>query len=283
LRVFLKPDIPRWEEDLLMRQIEFEKNKFRSDAERVNYATNRRIGIRHDANQRRFATKSWAPDEWLTFVDAFVRQSSAWNRKFWLIPPPYFSLFDFKHRQSTIRPNIACEFELAIVGENGNPHNKVEAINLYVFDAFFRPNATRLSSQAIDIRTMSSVDAAGIERDHKNYSTIAHEVGHMLGLRHIGMTRDLANCALAMVLDRELEQDLIPAIWKGGANAGVCYGDRGSAGDADNVMGMGGEFAVENARPWQNRMVEHMRVADFNMWDWTVSMKETPPKVVNGK
>ncbi len=279
LRLNLKPDLPGWEEDSMLRSIEFERNKIRSEREKSRLESDRRIGRRLDANNRGFPIKSWSPAEWMSFVDAFVRQSMAWNRRFWLIPPVYFSQFDLTHQGKVFRPNIECEFELAIVGEGDNPHNTLIAVNLAAFDEAFRPNAWRMSSRDANIRTTKSVDAAGLPRTHDKYSTVAHEVGHMLGQRHIGMIRDSANCELAQILDEHLQPDLIPAIWKGGVNANVCYGDRGSDGDANNVMGMGSEFAEENARPWQNRLVEHMRI-NFDVWDWKVAMAPTLPQIV---
>jgi hypothetical protein len=275
LRVWLKPDLPTWEMDTVTRQIAWVRHKILLDR-------NRRYGGRYDHNKNteyRFPTMSWAPVEWQVFVGAFVQRASVWNRKFCLVPPPYFNLFDFKNGQYTLRPNIACEFELAVVGEKGHPHQMVEVINLYHSDHAFRSDAGHMTSHDRGMERNSSVDPAGLQHNDSNQSTVAHEVGHLLGLPHIGQSKDLANCQLAILLGEQLEQEVIPAIWKGGFGARVCYGDRSSASDANNIMGMGDQFGPENAEPWRSRMVNHMRVpADLR--DWRMEIGEVRPQLV---
>jgi hypothetical protein len=84
-------------------------------------------------------------------------------------------------------------------------------------------------------------------------------------------------------------QDAVPALYKGSHGAGVCYGERASAGDIDNIMGAGDKFSTENAKPWLDRLVAHFNLnthetvmAVAGIGKWKVSMTEVLPMSLIG-
>jgi hypothetical protein len=127
------------------------------------------------------------------------------------------------------------------------------------------------------------VNDAAMSLVHTNQPTIAHEIGHALGLPHIGVSRKLARCTVAINL-AGLPQPYIPAFYRGSTNADPCYGDLASAGDIDDIMGGGDKFNTENAKPWLDRLPHHFNLgyADTAMLAaglprWKVSKTEHPP------
>lgn len=273
LRIHLKPEMPSWVADALTRSLAWAQSRKILDPDR-------RHNVRHDSDNKRFATMSWKPDEWTVFVTRFTQQASAWNRQFWLIPPPAFSDFDFEYRGNKMRPNIECEFEPSIVTAGDDPHTTVEAINLYVFNALFRSHSKMMSSAAVREEQKWALDPVGIARNVGNRTAVAHEVGHMLGLPHIGESRKLPHCQLAIMLDETFPEVLIPAMWKDGYSAEGCYGHWAPPGAAENVMGMGTKFAVENAAPWLERLPHHVK-SPINIENWKVSISNVAPAKVS--
>jgi hypothetical protein len=123
-------------------------------------------------------------------------------------------------------------------------------------------------------------DSAGTQR-RVNHSTIAHEIGHALGLPHIGVTHGAPNCQLAVLADSLLPSSItssssFPALFQGGSNSHVCYGHSGNASLGQNIMGYGMEFDSSNAQPWLDRIALHTKT---KATDWKVSVKSrVPPK-----
>jgi hypothetical protein len=78
--------------------------------------------------------------------------------------------------------------------------------------------------------------------------TMAHEIGHMLGLGHIGVLKKTPLCQAAVAF-AQAGLDGGPD-FRGGENSNVCYGDYEPRATGTNIMGGGLQFSMENARPW---------------------------------
>ncbi len=278
MRMLLSQVQTNWGTDTYVRSV--------AVSERKNLDRKALYGYHRDSDNKYSLVKNWTANEWDEFLIAFDTQASRWDRKFWIMPPNDFNLFDIKSGNSTFRPNIACEFDIAYVNANDNPHIKVQVANIHDPNEFFRSHMTLYSSDGRHVAETASIDPiTGLVRSHLNYSTIAHEIGHAIGLPHIGVIRGRPNCELAVVLDDHHIIDLIgpmtAALYKGGSNSNACYGSMSAFDDAENVMGMGSKFAAENASPWLERLPYHIRTP-INIKNWKISLSEVPPMSLVG-
>jgi hypothetical protein len=250
-------------------------------------ADGRNVGVYPDADDAAKFIKEWNTAEWLNFINGVKAQASLWNGKFWLIPPDDFSYFDIetanwtnKSGKTITRMNVKCEFELEVVPYAPYAHRAIDVVNL--ISPNFRSHDRLYST---DDTTNSNYTRQGTGGTvSTTQPTIAHEIGHALGLPHIGVTRGRSQCQLAMVWGKGMPQNAIPALWRGGSNADVCYGTFSATGDINNIMGFGNNFDTENASPWLDRMFLHMNVGQqeyirilSSMSKWQISLTPALP------
>ncbi|MEO8649343.1 MAG: hypothetical protein ABI539_09280, partial [Acidobacteriota bacterium] len=234
-------------------------------------------GVYPDYDKKPKFIKAWAAGDWRKFVDGFTQQSMMWHNKFWLIPPADFSLFDLREGGVTWRPNVFCSFKLIVQNNNAGAHRTIEVVNLQNPAAGFRSDSGHYDSEDTNLTPHEARDVTG--QIHRNKQpTIAHEVGHALGLPHIGETRGLQACSDAKLVYQYkdfIKQDWLAAIYRGGNGAAVCYGHGGSAGDINNIMGQGAAFANDNASPWLNRLGVHL-TGKTDIKKWTARVGHVP-------
>lgn len=244
-----------------------------------------------DADKKPFAIKPWTVAEYAAFTRGFLKQCGYWNNQFWLVPPSGFSGYDYTVGGRTVRPNVYCHLHVALVGA-ATAHRTLDVVNLNTTVVAKALGKKESKLNASDFRsdevTYDSLDVKPVPRpfaDDKakvhslNRSTIAHEVGHALGLPHIGVTHGAAQCKVAVFADGLFSEayknsESYPALYAGGSNSSVCYGSSGPASLGANVMGFGLQFDESNASPWRERLALHTKTRAA---DWKVVLKKKPP------
>jgi hypothetical protein len=242
-----------------------------------------------DWNKKWFAIKPWSAGEYAGFGREFLRQCRYWTNKFWLVPPAGFAGYDYKRAGRTVRPNVYCHLYVDLVGSAAAAHRTIEVINLDRGAAAgmlgkreadlnatdFRSDSATYDSLDVNPVPLPFTDDAGTTH-RLNRSTIAHELGHALGLDHSGVLHHDPSCAVSAVVDDTWLESYLPAVYHGGTNSNVCYGSRVPRNVGANVMGYGLEFDATNATPWANRIAAH---TGTKAGDWQVVLRKPMPKI----
>ena len=175
-----------------------------------------------------------------------------WNEKIWLRTPDSYDGLDFPARGkgAKARPNIHCGLRVVKAPSAAKAHAVVQVARL-------RPLATgsdglaRISKQfRSSAHLWDNGDIFETRDASYSYLTAAHEVGHLIGLQHIG-------------------------------GAGPCAYDGVDGTLAPNIMGKGDQIWKENAIPWQKRMAEHTKGAT-KATDWQASTLRFAPRPNKG-
>jgi hypothetical protein len=246
-----------------------------------------------DASNHLFFINDWKPHEWALFQRAFHNETLFWNDRFWLIPPDSFSSLDVKIGARTVRPNIYCHLFVEILSSAAGAHETIDVVNL-----------DKITAAAITGVRVRDLDSATFQSDSRQYDsldlkprydwvpddaghfhrlkhlTIVHEIGHALGLPHIGVSHHDPLCEVALALLKTPGVNLgTPAManFAGGTNSDVCTGTLAPPSRAANVMAHGLEFDETNAQPWRDRIALHTGTQAAN---WKVSMHRKAPKFI---
>jgi Metallo-peptidase family M12B Reprolysin-like len=200
-----------------------------------------------------FRFAQWPADEWNKFVERFKTEANFWEGRFCLVldrAKGYFPAYSAIERELAIlqtamptsagllqkyvyRRNILCRFNLQIVSEVSTA-NKVLNVR-YIVDKAGKPSENPYDHGS-DAGTIDIGDTYTAPGD--TFKCIAHEVGHMLGMAHIGEVTKYAPCLASVKSAPD------------GFNKDICYmGPKPE--DVRNVMGKGSEIQYYQALPWR--------------------------------
>ncbi len=196
-----------------------------------------------------FSYGTWPADQWETFRTRFTSGANFWDSKFWLVlsqdkvSSAEYSTIEKElavlenapsretlQQKYVYRRNIRCRFNLQIVSTEGAAHKILDC--LYIVDGSNQPT-TDLYIHRSDAATIDVGDV----HERGGFNCISHEVGHMLGLPHIGVVTEHAPC-IAVLSTSD------------GPNSDVCYnGDNKTY--TNNVMGRGSLLTYLQSLPWR--------------------------------
>jgi hypothetical protein len=219
---------------------------------KLQKAPPRLIPIQLDADDRGFWTSPWTDADWQRFVSGATAQANMWNNKFWMVPPATFTAFDQKVQGRVYRPNVLCELSVDF-SPGDNAHRTINVVNL---NPAFLPAGAGPGTFRSHALLYDSLDAipwafplgAGAGQPAKHY-VIAHELGHAMGLGHIGTILKTPLCEFAVKHENTVFTRFDPTL-QGGRNSFVCYGPGQGASVVGNIMGAGGSFTTDDALPW---------------------------------
>jgi len=185
----------------------------------------------------------WAAGEFERYTRRLVGGAqNFWNGVFWLQTPQTYDGLNWPDSKPTHRCNIYCRFELEQVSKEADAHYTIAVVRVQDGENF-RSNS-RLYSQ-LDIRSEQL-----IPNSTKKFWTHFHEVGHLLGLGHVGHEH------------RNVHAD----------NSPTAYGV--TLQEMSDVMGKGSARHDWHALPWQEGAEAFTNV---KAKDWTVHMNHILP------
>lgn len=181
---------------------------------------------------------SWSSDsEFRAYCQNFKRVvENAWNNKLWMIPSR-----DWGANYLSYRPNVRCCMRISLESSAGNAHLNIRCVKLAASETSHRSSMSRRTHRGfLDNLDVQSSDNTTNLLPGITFSQIAaaHEIGHYLGLSHVNNP----SC---------IQQDI-------STNQSQCYG--GTHHQANDIMGRGMRVEAWHARPWRNRINQHLRL-----------------------
>lgn len=245
-----------------------------------------------DGNKKKFQHRDWAPGEF----ERYQQQVESISEKFWdntgfcIVPPMEYRGLDWPHTNPFLHLNIDCHFEIVWASGTSDAHAIVDCYRLDAdsnpgfrsyapgdrgcwtnFD-ILDPTCQGPACPPTVVKKFKGWEADGIfgiyeEIPAKPQVTVLHEVGHLLGLPHVGQFRKSPKCVAAM--------DLLKNTGNGeGSNDSSCYKGEDET-DRLNIMGDGMNLAFWNGMAWYLRLAEH---TGTTLQGWRITQTATPPQ-----
>lgn len=157
-----------------------------------------------------------------------------WGGRLWLKSPVLWHAWDFTDKGTLYQPNIWCRFKIEMVSEAASSHKSIRAVRLHPSETGFRSD-----DRTYDDRDLKSVKQAhgGVKKTH------VHEVGHAIGLPHVGVGDPLTIGGLICKWH---------VMGGGSTNDPECYGITDY--EKQDAMGSGDSLRLWHAKPWQEAL-----------------------------
>jgi hypothetical protein len=215
-------------------------------------------GTGRDALASPYTYGTWPAAEWEIFKNRFRDSVELWDNRYYLslssrranttqYQAVEAELAVFQTAPSRVvagrtlqqkfvyRRNFKCSFELVITDNAGDAHQTIDC--LYIVDGDNNP----ITDRGIHRSDSVTVDVGDTFNDPSGRNSIAHEVGHMLGLAHIGVVTEYAPCVAVLET-------------ADGSNSSVCYSGETNT-FTNNIMGRGGNLINwRQTLPWRTAL-----------------------------
>jgi hypothetical protein len=187
----------------------------------------------------------WKPGEFERYTQRLISQAQRyWTGKFWLKTPKKYKELDWPDKNPTHRCNLYCKFELNQAYSEGAAQYTIAVVRVKDSEVF-RSDSVLYSQKDIESESL-------IPSSTTKFWTHFHEVGHLLGLGHVGHggTTNVSN-----------------------DNSPQAYGV--TKAEMEDVMGMGSRRHLWHARPWQEAAKEFTGI---DIADWEVHTNHIYPR-----
>jgi hypothetical protein len=238
----------------------------------------------------------WAPGTFDSFKYSFKKDlEDFWgNAGFCLMPIHWEGLDVPLGIRPTHRVNVDCGFEIVWANGREDAHVRIYCVDLIPpsrrgstpFMCFLLPGTADETGDGLMAREFANTTGLcgnpaakvpkGISPIQVCYG-LGHEIGHGLGMPHIGVSLGSHQCMEDSLgsnfIERAITQLGLRHPDKDDMNADSCYyGD--SDEDAQNIMGWGRKITAVNGLPWLLRLTQHTHTSPDN---WKITMGQQSP------
>jgi hypothetical protein len=207
-------------------------------------ALNSGTGQIPDYDGAMFSLGNWGSDAdfagWCR--DTCASAQSSWDDKLTLITPARYDGIDWSTDIGVWRPNVRCRF-VCFPGDAKYHHAHIKVCmplarpDNKVFRSF-----SRMWKRDDGGNTTRPYPGGGPAAEIRQ-NVASHEIGHLLGLHHIGGVVRVKDCVMAT---------------ETASAANACYGATDTEPSfANNIMGMGMTVTEHNSLPWRQEMCKH--------------------------
>ncbi|MBK7589257.1 MAG: hypothetical protein IPI22_13470 [Bacteroidetes bacterium] len=210
------------------------------------------VGMHPDYDGRIFMLENWDQREWRGFCDFFANESTAfWTNRFTLSSSHAITVgdqertdsywasgFDRRHSQPPVT-TINCKFLLELTTNPAFAHKTISVYKVSQLEttSVFRSDDAHYTSGDLESQYRTIVDPnPALCGQFSSQRTFIHEVGHAIGLPHVGISARIPGCT------------------QNDNGTKICYGN--TLETSLNVMGRGEELSWREALPWRTAIAE---------------------------